>query len=392
MTNFVGRTAIAGVGATAFSKNSGVSELQLVIEAIMAAVADAGLELDEVDGLVTFDLETNTQIEVAHALGLKDVRFFSVTPFGGGGACAVVMHAALAVASGVAETVVCYRAFNERSGQRFGTGQTLPPPGPHPSSKEVSWSWGAPHGLLTPAALVAMVAQRYCYEHGVTSEDFGRVSVIDRANAATNPKAWFHDRPITLADHQASPWIVEPLHLLDCCQESDGGVALVVTSVERARKRGGRTAVIKAAAQGLGPQQGLMVSYSREYLTRMPEIGIVARQLWAQSGLTHDDIDVLMLYDHFTPYVLIQLEELGFCGYGEAAMLLASGALNLDGRWPLNPNGGLLGEAYIHGFNTVAEGVRQVRGEAVNQVKDAANVIVTAGTGIPTSGMILGVE
>ena len=392
MTGFVGRTAIAGVGATTFSKNSGVSELQLAIEAIMAAVADAGLELDDIDGLVTFDLETNTQIEVAHALGLKDVRFFSLTPFGGGGACAVVMHAALAVATGVAETVVCYRAFNERSGTRFGTGQTLPPPSAHPSSMEVSWSWGAPHGLLTPAALVAMVAQRYCYEHGVTSEDFGRVSVIDRANAATNPNAWFYDRPITLADHQASPWIVEPLHLLDCCQESDGGVALVVTSIERARKRGGRTAVIKAAAQGLGPQQGLMVSYSRECLTRMPEISIVARQLWAQSGLAHDDIDVLMLYDHFTPYVLIQLEELGFCGYGEAAALLASGALDLDGRWPLNPNGGLLGEAYIHGFNTVAEGVRQVRGEATNQVKDAANVIVTGGTGIPTSGLILGVE
>ena len=392
MTSFVGRTAIAGVGTTAFSKNSGVSELHLAAEAILAAVADAGLDPDEVDGLVTFDLETNTQIEVANALGLKDVRFFSVTPFGGGGAGAVVMHAALAVAAGIAETVVCYRAFNERSGQRFGTGRTVPPPSAHPSSKEVSWSWGAPHGLLTPAAMVAMIAQRYCYEHGVTSEDFGRVSVIDRANAATNPKAWFHDRPITLADHQASHWIAEPLHLLDCCQESDGAVALVVTSVGRARKRGGRTAVIKAAAQGLGPDQGMMTSYSRECITRMPEMGIVARQLWAQSGLSHDDIDVLMIYDHFTPYVLIQLEELGFCGYGEAAALLKSGALDRGGRWPLNPNGGLLGEAYIHGFNNVAEAVRQVRGEAANQVKDAANVIVTAGTGIPTSGLILGGE
>ena len=392
MTGFAGRTAIAGIGATAFSKDSGVSELHLASEAILAAIADAGLEPDAIDGLVTFDLETNRQVEVAQALGLKDLSFFSLTPFGGGGTCAVIQHAALAVASGIAETVVCYRAFNERSGRRFGSGQTIPPPGPHPSSYEVSWSWGAVHGLLTPAALVAMVARRYCHEHGVTSEDFGRVSVIARANAATNPKAWFHGRPITLADHQASPWIAEPLHLLDCCQESDGGVALVVTSVERARRRGGRVATIKAAAQGFGPQQGEMTSYSRENIAHMPEIGIVGRQLWAQSGLSHDDIDVLMLYDHFTPYVLIQLEELGFCGPGEAAALVASGALNLDGRWPLNPNGGLLGEAYIHGFNTIAEGVRQIRGEAVNQVEGAKNVIVTGGTGVPTSGLILGAD
>ncbi len=389
---FPGCTALAGIGATTFSKDSGVSELHLAAEAILAAIADAGLEPDAIDGLVTFDLETNRQIEVAQALGLGNLSFFSLTPFGGGASCAVVQHAALAVASGIAQTVVCYRAFNERSGRRFGTGQTIPPPSAHPSSFEVSWGWGAPHGLLTPAAFVAMVAQRYCYEHGVTSEDFGRISVIERANAATNPKAWFYGRPITLADHQASPWIVEPLHLLDCCQESDGGVALVVTSVERARQRGGRVAVIKAAAQGLAPQQGEMTSYSREDLTRMPEISIVGRQLWSQSGLTPDDIDVLMFYDHFTPYVLIQLEEMGFCKRGEAAALVASGALDLNGRWPLNPNGGLLGEAYIHGFNIIAEGVRQVRGEAVNQVKDVANVIVTGGTGVPTSGLILGLE
>ena len=380
MTGFGGRTAIAGIGATTFSKNSGVSELHLAAEAILAAVADAGLEPEAIDGLVTFDFETNRQIEVAQALGLRELRFFSLTPFGGGGACAVIQHAALAVATGVAETVVCYRAFNERSGRRFGNGQILPPSA-HPSSFEVSWGWGAPHGLLTAATLVAMVAQRYCYEHGVTSEDFGRVSVIERANAATNPNAWFYGRPITLADHQASPWIAEPLHLLDCCQESDGGVALVVTSVERARQRGGRVAVIKAAAQGFGPQQGEMTSYARENITRMPEISLMGHQLWSQSGLTHDDIDVLMLYDHFTPYVLIQLEELGFCGRGEAAALVASGALNLDGRWPLNPNGGLLGEAYVHGFNILTEAVRQVRGEAVNQIKDATNVIVTGGTG-----------
>lgn len=392
MTSYAGRTAIAGIGATKFSKDSGVSELQLAIEAILAAAADAGLDPSEIDGLVTFDLDTNSQVEIVQALGLPGLRFFSLTPFGGGGACAVVQHAAMAVASGVAKNVICYRAFNERSGRRFGTGDIVPPPNPSPSALDITWGWGSPHGLLTPAALVAMIAKRYCHDYGATSEDFGRVSVINRANAATNPRSWFYNRPITLADHQASPWIVEPLHLLDCCQESDGGVALAVTSVDRARARNGPTTVIKAAAQGLGPQQGNMTSYSRAHLTHMPEMSMVAEQLWAQSGLGHDDIDVLMLYDHFTPYVLIQLEELGFCRRGEAAALVASGALDLTGRWPLNPNGGLIGEAYIHGFNNIVEAVRQIRGEAANQVADATNVIVTGGTGVPTSGLILGVE
>jgi acetyl-CoA acetyltransferase len=391
MTGLAGKAAIAGIGATPFSKDSGRSELQLALEAIVAAVGDAGLSPDAIDGLVTFDIDTNPQIEVAHSLGLGDVKFFSLTPFGGGGACSVVQQAALAVACGIAETVVCYRAFNERSGRRFGAGQ-LPAEKPYPSAFDVSWGWGAPHGLLTPAALVAMVAQRYCHEYGATSEDFGRVSVLARRHAATNPKAWFYGRPITLEDHQASRWIVEPLRLLDCCQETDGGVALVITSVERASERGGKVAVIKAAAQGLGPRQGMMTSYSRERITDMAEIGLVAKQLWAQSGLSHDDMDSLLLYDHFTPYVLIQLEELGFCKRGEAAALIASGALNLDGRWPFNPNGGLLGEAYIHGFNNIAEAVRQVRGEAVNQLADVENVLVTAGTGVPTSGLILGTK
>jgi acetyl-CoA acetyltransferase len=244
-------------------------------------------------------------------------------------------------------------------------------------------------GLATPAAMVAMGARRYMHTSGATSEDFGRVAVADRKHAATNPHAWFYQRPITLAEHQASRWIAEPLRLLDCCQESDGAVALVVTSVERARDLPHPAAVISAAAQGAGPDQFTMTSYYRPDLDTLPEMGVVARQLWQRSGLRPADIRTAVLYDHFTPYVLMQLEELGFCARGEARHFIADGALELGGRLPLNPHGGQLGEAYIHGMNGIAEAVRQVRGTAVNQVPGDGPVVVTAGTGVPTSGLIL---
>jgi acetyl-CoA acetyltransferase len=235
-----------------------------------------------------------------------------------------------------------------------------------------------------------MVARRYMHMYGATSEDFGRVAVADRRHAATNPSAWFHGRPITLAEHQASRWIVEPLRLLDCCQESDGAVAVVVTSLARAADAPNPPAVVLAAAQGSGTDQYVMTSYYRDELTGLPEMGVVGRQLWAQAGIRADDIRTAVLYDHFTPYVLLQLEELGFCPRGEARHFIADGAIEMGGRLPVNPHGGQLGEAYIHGMNGIAEGVRQIRGSAVNQVAGDGPVLVTAGTGVPTSALILG--
>jgi len=163
----------------------------------------------------------------------------------------------------------------------------------------------------------------------------------------------------------------------------------VVTSAERARDLPHRPAVITAAAQGSGPDQYVMTSYYRDDLPALPEMGVVGRQLWEQSGLGPGDMDLAVLYDHFTPYVLMQLEELGFCGKGEAKDFIGGGTLELDGKLPLNPHGGQLGEAYIHGMNGIAEGVRQLRGEAVNQVDGPFRLLVTAGTGVPTSGLVL---
>jgi len=384
--------AVAGIGATEFSKRSGRTELTLAVEATRSALEDAGLGPADVDGMVTFTMDTNPEIEVARALGIPELRYFDRIGYGGGAACATVQHAAMAVMTGMASTVVCYRAFNERSGNRFGLGRRPDPA--DVGAEAVMRSWYSPFGLVTPAAWVAMFARRYMHTYGATTADFGTVTVADRRHAATNPQAWFYQRPITLAEHQASRWIVEPLRLLDCCQESDGAVAVVVTSLERARDLRQRPAVLRAAAQGSARDQESMTSYSREEteMAGLPEMAVVGRQLWAQSGLHAADIDVAILYDHFTPFVLVQLEALGFCGPGEAPGFIADGAIEVDGRLPVNTHGGQLGEAYIHGMNGINEAVRQLRGTAVNQVADVEHVLVTAGTGVPTSGLVLGVD
>ncbi|MDI3388500.1 lipid-transfer protein [Streptomyces sp. B-S-A8] len=385
-----GAAAVAGIGATEFSKFSGRSELQLACEAVLAAIDDAGLKPCDVDGLVTFTADTNSEIHIARNTGMGELTFFSRIGYGGGAACATVQQAAMAIATGAAEVVVCYRAFNERSGERYGLGQADRPM--DTSADRAAYAWMTPFGLNTPAQWVAMFARRYLHEYGATTEDFGRVAVVDRAHAANNPAAYFYDRPITLADHQSSRWIAEPLRLLDCCQETDGGQALVVVSAERARDLPHPPAVIRGAAQGLGADQHMMTSYYRPTITGIPEMGLTGRQLYRQSGLTPADIDAAILYDHFTPLVLPQLEELGFCGRGEAKDFIADGHLELGGSLPLNTHGGQLGEAYLHGMNGIAEGVRLVRGTSVNQPENVGHVLVTAGTGVPTSGLVLGAD
>jgi acetyl-CoA acetyltransferase len=384
------RAAIAGIGATEFSKDSGRSEMRLACEAVAVALADAGITPADVDGMVTFTADTNPEIQIARNLGIGDLKMFSRVHHGGGAGGGCIQQAAMAVTCGVADVVVCYRAFNERSGNRFGAG--VQGRAPQANAEASHFSWYAPFGLLTPAQWVAMFARRIMHEYGVTSEDFGRVAVADRRHAAANPAAFFYGKPITLEDHQASRWIVEPLHLLDCCQESDGAQALVVTSLERARDLPQRPAVIRAAAQGAGEQQQMMTSYYRPSITGLPEMGLVAGQLYATAGVGPDDIQTAIVYDHFTPFVLPQLEEFGFCGRGEAKDFIQDGNIELGGRLPINTNGGQLGEAYIHGMNGIAEGVRQVRGSSVNQVDDVEHVLVTAGTGVPTSGIILGAD
>ena len=363
-------TAIVGIGQTDFSKNSGRSELQLAAEAIRSALLDAGLKPEDVDGTVTMTTDTNDENAVLNTVGVPSTRWSSRTPYGGGGASALIQHATAAVASGAANVVVVYRAFNERSGRRFGQPTGAASPGVN---------WYLPYGLDTPAKFYALWFQRYMHRYGLTNEDFGRYSVVARKHAATNPRAWFYEHPITLEDHQASRWIVEPiLRLLDCCQESDGGVALVVSSAERAKDIPGAVPVI-AATSGEVLRGDITFNYYQDDMARFEQAEHVARQLWADSGLSPSDVDVAMIYENFSPVVFYQLEAFGFCGDGEAKHYIADGNIELGGKLPVNTHGGLLGEAYIHGVNNLLEGVRQIRGTAANQVTGAERVLCSAG-------------
>lgn len=381
--------AIVGVGATEFSKCSGRSELRLAVEACSLALADAGIAAAEVDGLVTFSIDHNDEPSVARNLGIDAVSFFARTSAGGGGGPGTVALASMAIATGKAKTVICYRAMNERPQQRFGQPSQYADRVAS-ATGAIGMSWAMPFGMVTPLSWMAHSAQRYLHQFGATSEDFGRQAVVQRDYATRNPNAFFYGRPITLADHQASRMIADPLRLLDCCQESDGALALVLTGLDRAADLRQPPVAVLAAAMGFGPQQHGMATVYREDIATVAETKIVGGQLWNQSGLRPRDMDVAILYDHFGPAVLMQLEALGFCEPGEAPDLIKDGGTEIGGAIPTNTNGGQLSEAYLHGFIGLAEAVRQLRGTAVNQVPGATHAVVTGGSHVPTSGVVLG--
>jgi acetyl-CoA acetyltransferase len=380
------QAAIVGIGQTEFSKNSGRSELQLACEAVRAAIRDAGLEPSDVDGMTTFTLDTSDDIEIARSVGIGELTFFSRTPHGGGAALGIVHQAALAVASGAAEVVVCYRALNGRSGQRYSQGVA----GDIVTSDLIHWSWYMPFGLMTPASWVAMFTQRYMHETGCKSSDLAQVAVSTRKHAVNNPNAFFYGKPLTFEEHQSSRMIVDPLRLYDCCQETDGGCACIVTTPERARDLAQPGALIRGIAQATGSDQEVMTSFYRPTIAAIPEMDGVARQVYATSGLGPSDLQAAVIYDAFSSIVLWQLESFGLCGRGEAKDFVKDGALELGGRLPTNTHGGQLSEAYIHGMNGVNEGVRLIRGTSLNQPAKNDCVLVTAGVGVPTSAMILG--
>ena len=386
MRNLNNQAAIVGIGATEFSKNSGRSDLQLAAECVRNALQDCGLKPSDVDGMTGFTLDVSDDIEVARAVGIGYLKMFSRIPHGGGACVALLHQAAMAIASGSCDVVVCYRALNGRSGQRYssGVGEGVM------TSDLIHWSWYLPYGLLTPASWVAMFTQRYMHEFGCPAEALAQVAVSTRKHAVTNPAAFFHNRPLTMEEHLSSRWIVEPLHLYDCCQETDGGCAVVVTTPERARDLKQPAAIIRGVASGAGADQEVMTSFYRPSITTLPEMDLVAQQIYAQSGLGPKDIDAAVIYDAFTAIVLWQLESFGFCKVGEAKDFVKNGNLEVGGRLPSNTHGGQLSEAYIHGMNGVNEGVRLIRGTSANQPKKADHVLVTAGVGVPTSAMILG--
>jgi len=374
-------TAIVGVGYTPFSKDSGVSTLTLALRAIHAAVEDAGLTLRDIDGLATHRVgDSALPATVLQSLGLSDVGYF-VDQFGGGSAShAIVGNAAMAVATGAAEVVVCYRALNARSGFRM-SGAGRPPP------DQVEFQYQAPYGYLAPAQQFGMAARAHMLRYGTTAEQLGAVAVAQREHAVANERALMRN-PITLDDYLASRWIAEPFRLLDCCLETDGAVALVVTSADRARDLRRPPVLIRAAAWGGG-----QTLYSNGNDLTESAARRMAPRLFAQAGIGPEDVDVAMLYDCFTWSVLVQLEDYGFCPKGEGGPFAESGATRLGGSLPVNTHGGFLSEGYVHGLNHIAEAVAQLRGDAgVRQVAEAEIALSTAQPGYVagnTSALIL---
>lgn len=391
------RTAcIVGVGETRYTKWGGItdaSEYALAVEAITRACADAGVNVRDVDGLCSFGDDRNVATFMAADLGLHELRWATMSWLpGGGGSCAAVAAAALAVESGQADTVVVYRSLCQGQFGRFGQG-----PGGRRSERaphlrrarsliEAHAAYTMPFGMVNPPTAYAMVMQRHMHLYGTTSEHMGNVAVRFRAHANRNPRAVMGDKPMTLEDHQSSRMVSEPLHLFDCCLENDGACAVVVTTQERAFDLRGRPVNIIATAQGapnrFGHGQYLNVNVPDEVYASAGAAGVATR-LWEHSGLRPDDIDVAMVYDHFTGLVLLTLEDFGFCARGEGGAFFAETAL------PMNTHGGSLSEAYIHGLNHVVEGVRQLRGDSTAQVEGASTCLVTGAAGVPTSALLL---
>ena len=358
--NIRDKAAIVGIGETEFSWDSGRSELQLACEAIKAACDDAGISPHDIDGTFRYDMDNNTETMLVQSLGIKNLRHWESTSFGGGAANATVAHAAAAIAAGYCNYAVCFRAANLRSNVRLGRAR-----GP---DRILGGQRGfhTPWGHLAPAHSFGMFARRYMHKYGATSEHFGWVAVTLRHHASRNPRA-LRQEPITIDDHQNSRVVADPLHVLDFCQENDGAAAIIMTTPERARhlRHSDTLTLVEAAAQGSGP--------SNEGIIYRPDLTVAestntARDIWARARLTAKDMDAFMFYDHFTPFCLLGLEAYGFVPFGEAKDFVQGGHnIRFDGALPANTHGGNHSEAYIHGLTHPQEAVRLIRGISTSQ-------------------------
>jgi acetyl-CoA acetyltransferase len=368
-----GQAAIVGIGCTEFSKDSGVSTFALASRAIKAAIADAGLNISDIDGLCTYGPADSVSPNlVAQALGIQSMSFYVDQYLGGSVSMSMVGQAALAVSNGIADCVVIYRALNGRSEARLN--------GANANPAKIPWDvqFKMPNGYIVPAQEMAMNARAHMLRYGTQHEDFGRIAVLSRTNALDNERAMMR-KPMTLDDYMASEWIAEPFHKLDCCLETDGAVALVVVAADRAKDLPHRPVLIQGAAWGGGIT---MANNNFDDLAISPARPIADR-LFKSAGMGPKDIDFAEFYDCFTYPVLSQIEGYGFAEAGGVPDMLKDGAFDrATGSLPFNTHGGLLSEGYIHGMNHVYEAVQQIRGDAEHrQVKKHDVALVTGQLG-----------
>ena len=376
MTEIADRAAIAGVGASRFGRHLPESQLALGAAAFRAALEDAGLERSDVDGLaVNLGWPLGLDYDrIAEAFGL-DVRYVNQTWTHGRFVTMSLQQAALAVAAGLAEVVACV-AVASFTRER----DILGGPGDFEGMREEGGTHAEnpPYGLTAPAAGAALAWRRYMSLYGATTDALGEVAVTLRSHARRNPNAVMR-KPMTLDDHRASREVVAPLRLFDCCIVSDGAVVVLVTSAERARNLR-KPPVFVSGMQGIRAGRdefifappGLGINQQRPgRVTPRPEDG----DAWRMAGIERADIDGLYTYDAFTPLVLFVLERFGFSPPGEAHEWVRGGRIALGGALPVNTSGGLLSEAHVSGWNSIAEIVRQLRGESgERQIPDARHL------------------
>lgn len=382
------KACIVGIGSTEFTRNSGRSEVHMAVDAALAACADAGLEPEQIDGIVKFGTagqiatEFVTEADVARCLNIANLNYFAEAPWGGGASCATIMHAAMAVAMGIANYVLCFRSLRPASGTvRYGRPTNIP--------IDAHWSYTMPFGFVSPTSWVAMFTTRWMHETGATNDDLADFALVCRENAVVNPRAIFYQRPLTREEYYASPMMCRPFRMHDTCLENDGAVALIVTTPERAKDLKQKPAYVTGVGVGTADDAYTMTAFYREHIG-IPEMRYAGRNAFEMAGLEPKDVDVCQFYDAFTSLVPMQLEVLGFVEPGEGATFVRGGdRIRPNGELPINTAGGMLSEAYIHGMNMIAEGVRQIRGTAITQIPDVNVSMVTGGLGVPTSALIL---
>jgi acetyl-CoA acetyltransferase len=375
------KAAIVGIGQTEFSRASNRSELQLALEAILAALRDAGIKPSEVDGICRFDYDNVTHPMLIRNLGIKDLQWYSDAPLGGIANSAVIAHAAAAIASGICQTVIVFRALNERSGVRYGRaehrfktdGDLVEAAG----DKTPAGQFAGPYGLHAPGQVHALWCRRYMYEAGLTQEDLtqtlGTVAITQRQYANNNPRAIMKDRQLTWDEYRNARIIAAPLRLYDYCLETDGAVAVILTTAERAKSLNNVPVYVKSAHQCLYPHSEPLMVYA-------PLVGFPAPQniskLYTDAGVTPKDIDVALFYDATAQAIPTSLETYQFAERNKGWRHILEHGIGRDSPIPVNTHGGLLSEGYVHGLNHINEGVRQLRGTAANQIPNVENVLL----------------
>jgi acetyl-CoA acetyltransferase len=356
MAGLKDKYAVVGIGSTEISRDSGRTTRALGVEAVRAAMQDAGLGADDVDGMLSYHGNDSTTSPVlAGDLGIR-LNFYMDCSGGGSSTEALIGIAMGVIEAGMCKTVAIFRAMNGFTEARIGgTGRQAPRFGGGSVTQGI-------HGMGSAGQMFAPTFMRHMYEYGTTSEQVAHVKVAHSNHASNNPRAYYKER-VTVEDVMASRWIVKPLHLLDCCVETDNGFALIVTSAEHARDLRQKPAYIMGVAGRVNKHQPGGYHWGRGPISRVA--GHYAGPIvFGQAGVTPEDIDVTCSYDAFTFTTMLQLEAYGFCKEGEGGDYVSSGIINLGGKRPNNPHGGHLCEGYTHGISHVVENVRQLRGLA----------------------------